>query len=37
MLSGGASRDEAMEAAVKNANAAISEYNRRMGHQQFAG
>jgi sn-glycerol 3-phosphate transport system substrate-binding protein len=32
MLSGGASPDDAMEAAVKNANAAISDYNRRMGH-----
>jgi sn-glycerol 3-phosphate transport system substrate-binding protein len=32
MLSGGASPDEAMEAAVKNADAAISEYNRRLGH-----
>jgi sn-glycerol 3-phosphate transport system substrate-binding protein len=32
MLSGGASPDDAMEAAVKNANAAISDYNRRLGH-----
>jgi len=31
MLSGSASPDNAMEAAVKEANAAISEYNRRMG------
>jgi sn-glycerol 3-phosphate transport system substrate-binding protein len=31
MLSGAASADEAMEAAVKNANAAIEDYNRRMG------
>jgi sn-glycerol 3-phosphate transport system substrate-binding protein len=32
MLSGNASADEAMQAAVKNANAAISDYNRRLGH-----
>jgi sn-glycerol 3-phosphate transport system substrate-binding protein len=32
MLSGGASPDEAMKAAVKNANAVISDYNRRVGH-----
>jgi len=32
MLSGNASADEAMAAAVKNANAAISDYNRRLGH-----
>jgi len=32
MLSGAASPDEAMETAVKNANAAIEDYNRRMGH-----
>jgi sn-glycerol 3-phosphate transport system substrate-binding protein len=32
MLSGAASPDEAMKAAVKNANAAISDYNRRVGH-----
>ena len=32
MLSGNASADEAMAAAVKESNAAISEYNRRMGH-----
>jgi ABC-type glycerol-3-phosphate transport system substrate-binding protein len=31
MLSGGASPDEALEAAVKEANAAISEYNRHLG------
>jgi sn-glycerol 3-phosphate transport system substrate-binding protein len=31
MLSGSASPDDAMGAAVKEANAAISEYNRRMG------
>jgi len=31
MLSGAASPDEAMEAAVKNGNDAISDYNRRMG------
>jgi sn-glycerol 3-phosphate transport system substrate-binding protein len=31
MVSGGASPDEAMAAAVKNANAAISDYNRRLG------
>jgi sn-glycerol 3-phosphate transport system substrate-binding protein len=31
MLVGGASPDEAMAAAVRNANAAISDYNRRMG------
>jgi F0F1-type ATP synthase gamma subunit len=31
MLSGSASADDAMEAAVKNANAAIEDYNRRMG------
>jgi sn-glycerol 3-phosphate transport system substrate-binding protein len=31
MVSGGASPDEAMAAAVKNANAAIKEYNDRMG------
>jgi sn-glycerol 3-phosphate transport system substrate-binding protein len=31
MLSGAASPDEAMDAAVRNANAAISDYNRRMG------
>jgi len=31
MLSGSASPDDAMEAAVKNANAAIEDYNRRMG------
>jgi sn-glycerol 3-phosphate transport system substrate-binding protein len=32
MVSGSASPDEAMAAAVKESNAAISEYNRRMGH-----
>ena len=32
MLSGAASADEALAAAVKESNAAISEYNRRMGH-----
>jgi sn-glycerol 3-phosphate transport system substrate-binding protein len=32
MVSGGARPDEAMEAAVKNANAVISDYNRRVGH-----
>jgi len=32
MVSGSASPDEAMAAAVKEGNAAISEYNRRMGH-----
>jgi sn-glycerol 3-phosphate transport system substrate-binding protein len=31
MLSGGASPDEAMEAAVKAGNAAIRDYNRRLG------
>ena len=31
MLSGSAAPDEAMKAAVKNANAAIEDYNRRMG------
>ena len=31
MLSGSASADEAMEAAVKTGNAAIEDYNRRMG------
>ena len=31
MLSGSASPDEAMEAAVKTGNAAIEDYNRRMG------
>jgi hypothetical protein len=31
MLSGAASPDEAMETAVKNANAAIKQYNDRMG------
>ena len=31
MVSGNASPDEAMAAAVKNANAAIEDYNRRMG------
>jgi sn-glycerol 3-phosphate transport system substrate-binding protein len=31
MLSGAASPDEAMEMAVKNGNAAIEDYNRRMG------
>jgi sn-glycerol 3-phosphate transport system substrate-binding protein len=31
MLSGNASPDEAMAAAVKNANAAISDYNHRLG------
>jgi sn-glycerol 3-phosphate transport system substrate-binding protein len=31
MLSGAASPDEAMDAAVRNADAAISDYNRRMG------
>ena len=31
MLSGNASADEAMAAAVKNANATIKEYNDRMG------
>jgi sn-glycerol 3-phosphate transport system substrate-binding protein len=32
MLSGNASADEAMAAAVKEGNAAISDYNRRLGH-----
>ena len=32
MLSGSASPDEALEAAVKESNAAISGYNRRLGH-----
>jgi sn-glycerol 3-phosphate transport system substrate-binding protein len=32
MLSGNASADEAMAAAVKESNAAISDYNRRLGH-----
>jgi sn-glycerol 3-phosphate transport system substrate-binding protein len=32
MLSGAASADEALAAAAKESNAAISEYNRRMGH-----
>jgi len=32
MVSGSASPDEAMAAAVKEGNAAISDYNRRMGH-----
>jgi sn-glycerol 3-phosphate transport system substrate-binding protein len=32
IVSGSASPDEAMAAAVKESNAAISEYNRRMGH-----
>jgi len=32
MLSGSASADEAMAAAVKESNAAISDYNRRLGH-----
>jgi sn-glycerol 3-phosphate transport system substrate-binding protein len=32
MLSGEASPDQAMKAAVKNANAVISDYNRRVGH-----
>jgi sn-glycerol 3-phosphate transport system substrate-binding protein len=32
MASGSASPDEAMETAVKNANAAIKNYNDRMGH-----
>jgi sn-glycerol 3-phosphate transport system substrate-binding protein len=32
MLSGGASADEAMAAAVKEGNAAITDYNRRLGH-----
>jgi sn-glycerol 3-phosphate transport system substrate-binding protein len=31
MLSGAATPDEAMETAVKDGNAAISDYNRRMG------
>jgi hypothetical protein len=31
MLSGAASPDEAMEIAVKKGNAAIEDYNRRMG------
>ena len=31
LLSGAASPDEAMETAVRNANAAIEDYNRRMG------
>ena len=31
MLSGASSPDEAMEIAVKEGNAAISDYNRRMG------
>ena len=31
MLSGAATPDEAMEAAVKKGNAAIEDYNRRMG------
>jgi len=32
MLSGNAGPDQALEAAVKESNAAISDYNRRMGH-----
>jgi sn-glycerol 3-phosphate transport system substrate-binding protein len=32
IVSGSASPDEAMAAAVKESNAAISDYNRRMGH-----
>jgi sn-glycerol 3-phosphate transport system substrate-binding protein len=32
MVSGSASPDDAMAAAVKEGNAAISDYNRRMGH-----
>ena len=32
MVSGSASPDEAMAAAVKESNAAISDYNRRVGH-----
>jgi len=32
MLSGAASADEALAGAVQESNAAISEYNRRMGH-----
>ena len=32
MLSGDASADEAMSAAVKESNAAISDYSRRLGH-----
>jgi len=32
MLSGAASADEALAAAVKESNAAISDYNSRMGH-----
>jgi sn-glycerol 3-phosphate transport system substrate-binding protein len=32
IVSGSASPDEAMAAAVKEGNAAISDYNRRMGH-----
>ena len=32
MLSGSAGPDEALEAAVKASNAAISDYNRRLGH-----
>jgi len=32
MLSGAASADEALAGAVEESNAAISEYNRRMGH-----
>jgi sn-glycerol 3-phosphate transport system substrate-binding protein len=32
MLAGNASADEAMAAAVKEGNAAISDYNRRLGH-----
>jgi sn-glycerol 3-phosphate transport system substrate-binding protein len=32
MLSGSASADEAMAAAVKESNAAISDYNSRLGH-----
>jgi sn-glycerol 3-phosphate transport system substrate-binding protein len=32
MLAGGATADEAIEAAAQEGNAAISEYNRRLGH-----
>jgi hypothetical protein len=32
MVSGDASPDEAMAAAVEAINSAISDYNRRMGH-----
>jgi sn-glycerol 3-phosphate transport system substrate-binding protein len=32
MVAGGASPDEAIEAAAEGGNAAISEYNRRLGH-----